>query len=157
MSQDYVAMPEDFEDPRFAEHNQALFDEFIDLVIQGHDMRASFALVFGMEVATDNYTGQRILCTQRNPYYKMRYKKRMEEMPLKELWSVKSSIHNLVKLVRDPEVAASAKLNAIRELNIIYGITMIDENGNSKMGRSMDDFYKDFGEAAKEGEQFSRH
>lgn len=141
MNFDYVAQPEDFEDKLFAENNKALFDEYIDLLILGNDERAAFALVFGHEMVSDNLGHLRILCTKRNPYFKSRFKRRLEEMPLSDMWSVKRTVHSLLRLVYDPDCKDSAKLNAIRELNVIYGITMIDEHGNSKLGRSMDDFY----------------
>lgn len=136
-----IPMPEDFALLRFAQNNQALFDEFIELAVRGVDMASCMRLTFGEDMLSDQYAHARIWAIQRNPYYKGKFALRLKEIPSSELWNPKLAIHNLVKLALDPGAKDSARINAMKELNVITGITVVDELGQTKLGRSMDDFY----------------
>lgn len=133
--------PEDFEQRRFAENNKQLFDEYIELVVRGVDHQSALRLTFGEAVAIDQFTWARIFALQRNPYYKTQFKRRLDSIEMNELWNPKLAVHNLVKLALDPGAKETARLNAMKELNLIIGITVVDENGTTKLGRNMDDFY----------------
>ena len=83
----------------------------------------------------------RIYGLKRNPYYKKEFPKQLDSVPLAEMWNPRIAIHQLVKLVRNEMAKDTARLAAIKELNVMTGITVMDEAGNTKMGRSLDDFY----------------
>lgn len=141
MDENYVLMPEDFEDHNFALNNQRLFDEFIGLVVRGVSDHVAMRLVFGDSVCADQMATARIYAIKRNPYYKNNFDAKLESIPLSEMWNPRIAIHQLLRLVRDELAKDTARLNAMKELNVITGITVIDEAGNTKMGRSLDDFY----------------
>jgi len=140
MSNGYTLMPEDFEDHNFALNNSQLFDEFIDKCIRGYQELEAMRLVFGEETVDDGKFISRLYALKRNPYYKAHYEKRLAEIPLNELWNPRIAVQQLVQIARSSE-KDSARINAIKELNVVTGITVIDEAGNTKMGRSLDDFY----------------
>lgn len=131
----------DFADERFALNNKALFDEFIELTVRGVDIASALRLTFGECMLADSEAHGRVWGIQRNPYYKKQFALRLKAIPTNEMWNPKLAVHNLVKLALDPSAKDSARINAMKELNVITGITIVDENGQTKIGRSMDDFY----------------
>jgi hypothetical protein len=137
---DLLATPRDFADEAFAAANRLLFDEYIEHRVQGISSGLAFRTVFGEEYV-DNLMMARIIGLERNRYYVINFKKRLNDIPLKELWNPKTSIHELLTLVRDKMAKETARLNAIKELNVLCAITIVDENGKTKAGRSLDDFY----------------
>lgn len=145
MTKKPIPTAEDFALLRFAQNNQALFDEFIELAVRGVPIADCMRLTFGEDMLADQYAHGRIWAIQRNPYYKGKFAKRLQEIPTAELWNPKLAVHNLVKLALDPGAKDSARINAMKELNVITGITVVDENGQTKIGRSMDDFYAKMG------------
>lgn len=140
MDKDPVLMAEDFEDPLFAQNNSALFDEFIDLCIKGVEELSAMRIVFGESTVQDGGFIGRLYALKRNPYYKKRFPLALAAMKTDEIWNPRIAMTLLVSIARS-STKDSARINAIRELNVMTGITIIDEAGNTKMGRNLDDFY----------------
>lgn len=141
MEDEYITTPDDFENEHFALNNKGMFDEFIALTVRGVDEYQAMRLVFGDNVMGDQQGVARIYGLKRNPYYKREFPKQLDSVPLGEMWNPRIAIHQLVKLVRNEMAKDTARLAAIKELNVMTGITVMDEAGNTKMGRSLDDFY----------------
>lgn len=76
----------------------------------------------------------------KDPDFMNRRYARLDELDLKSLWSEKKSVISLLKIVNDPFEKATPKLNAIRELNMLYNLTMIDDKGNTRKS-DWNDFY----------------
>jgi hypothetical protein len=126
-----------FADLDFAELNSEAFDAYIEYRVKGQHAQSAFVRVFGED------THSHIICEyiEHNPYYHRQFKKRLKEIKVEELWNDKMAISELLATARNPYFKDSTRLNAIKELNILIGITVVDENGKTKQGRSLSDFY----------------
>lgn len=150
--QGYVATPDDFQDVHFARNNLAAFTAYVDLKIQGYASGHCLRHVFGSAYIQDGQHGERIYAMERNPEYQRLFKQRLNSIKASELWSPQVSINELLQMVRSPFVKDAARLAAIKELNIMYNITVTDDKGVTKPGRSLDDFYaKEAGERSVPG------
>lgn len=129
-----------FADESFAIVHKDLFDQFIEYRIHGYHSSVCFKRVFGAE-NYDSNAHMRIENLEHNPYYKRRFAQRLEEVKTSELWNTKISINELLSSARNPFAKDSVRLNAIKELNVMCGITVVDESGKTKAGRSLEDFY----------------
>lgn len=131
-----------FADPEFAASNKEAFDRYVEYRVRGYGAGQTMSKVFGAEpMQADTY--QRSERLEANPYYLARFEQRLKEIKIEELWNTKTSLHELLSMARSPFAKDSTRLNAIKELNIMVGIIVIDENGKTKAGRSLEDFYKD--------------
>ncbi|WP_438394834.1 hypothetical protein [Caballeronia sp. DA-9] len=126
--------PFEFADPAYAQKYYMLFDAYIELRVRGtpRDLAVidAFELI-RLRVSLYN-VDQLGFAADSNPYVKIRFDKVLSEKMASELWDGKKSMHNLLKLIEDPRVRESTRLNAIKELNVLAGITTIDQQGNSK-------------------------
>jgi hypothetical protein len=137
---------DDFAQPAFVKANKQFYDRYIKLRVHGYPAKQSFLRVFGPENwggehSTEQHGYERIEAIESTTYYLEQFDKVLEETSVSKLWNAKTSIHSLLKLVRDPYVKPSTQLNAQKELNVLAGIVVIDENGKTKAGRSLEDFY----------------
>lgn len=137
---DRIATPTDFASEQFAFHNRQIFDEFIALRVHGVSPYVAYRMVLGEDYA-DNYAQARIYAIEMNPYYKREFHAQLEATPVSELWNPKVAVHELLSLVRDRFAKESARMSAIKELNVIANITIVDETGKTKAGRNLADFY----------------
>jgi len=148
----HVATPSDFASEMFALNNIELFDEYIKRRIEGESSYVAFRIAFGEEFVGDNFVQARIYGIERNPYFVNHFKKRLEATKLSDMWNPKVAVHNLLMMARDVLAKESARLGAMKELNLITRLVVIDESGKSKAGRSLADFYADEGELAPDPE-----
>ena len=134
---------DDFANPEFIELNKSFFDKYIELRVQGNDPRTSFIRVFGMEHLPQEAQGiaRRLEGIESTDYFNPHFDAALEATPVSKLWNPKRSLNELLCLVKGPYVKDSVKLNAVKELNIMVGIIIVDENGKTKAGRSLNDFY----------------
>lgn len=139
---------DDFAQPEFISDNQSFFDDYIDLRIQGYDPREAFMRVFGSDYYPSPEMGyKRTSDIEASDYYRTTFNEKLRAANPDDLWNVKTSIHEMLSIVRSFMVKDSVRLNAIKELNVLCAITIVDEKGNTKAGRSLADFYAS--EAAK--------
>jgi hypothetical protein len=133
--------PKMFGDQKFAEMNRDIFDKYVEYRVRGYHSHVAFRRVFG-EDYMDSVSHIRIEMTEHNPYYQAKFKQRLEQIKIDELWEAKTAVHELISMARNPFAKDSTRLNAMKELNILVGITVVDENGKTKAGRSLADFYE---------------
>jgi len=136
-----IAPPKMFGDVKFAEANSGIFDAYVEYRVRGYHAHVAFRRVFG-EDYMDSVSHIRIEMTEHNPYFKEHFERRLKEIKVEALWDTKTSLHELLSMARNPFAKDSTRLNAMKELNILVGIVVVDENGKTKAGRSLDDFYK---------------
>jgi hypothetical protein len=134
---------DDFADPEFIALNKSFFDKYISLRVQGHDQRTAFLRVFGIEHLPQDAQGQqrRLEAIESTDYFNTHFNAALEAIKVSDMWNPKRALNELLCVVRGPYVKDSTKLNAIKELNIMVGIVIVDENGKTKAGRSLADFY----------------
>jgi hypothetical protein len=149
MSDDYLPNAKDFEDEKFALMNTAFFDKYIKLRLEGVGSYRAFRQTFGDDLI-DGFTTSRIYALERNPYFTKHFKQRFDVMKPADMWSPKVSVFELLQIVKDDMNKATSRISAIRELNVLLGITVIDDLGKSKVSRSLEDFYKENGDAIQD-------
>lgn len=135
-----IATPRDFASERFAQENKAIFDEYIELRIRGVNSAVAYRMILGDEYA-DNHAQSRIYALEMNPYFRKEFPLRLGLTPIADLWNPKVAVHELLSVVRDRFAKESARISAMKELNVITNITIVDDSGKSKPGRSLADFY----------------
>lgn len=135
-----IATPSDFASEQFASHNRQIFDEFIELRVRGISNFVAYRMVLGDEY-NDNMAQARIYSIEMNPYFKREFNRVLAATPVSEMWNPKVAVHELLSLVRDRFAKESARMSAIKELNVIANITIVDESGKTKAGRNLADFY----------------
>jgi len=148
-----ILMPRDFESPVFAANNMELFDQYIEFRIDGHRPHQALRMTFGEDVAGDGQLIARAFCAERNPYVVKNLKKRMMERPVSVQWNPQVSVHELLQVVRDPLAKDSARIAAIKELNVMAGIVIDTDEGKTKLRRGLDDFYNEVEPAANTQQQ----
>jgi len=127
----------DYADERFAALNMKLFDEYIEYRLDGADRIESFARIFGH----DDKIRLNVMFIEHNPYYRKEFERRLEARKPQEMWNEKKAIQALLSMSQDNNNKCSTKLAAIKELNILVGVTVVDESGKTKRGRTLEDFY----------------
>jgi len=132
----------EFEEEEFALENMKMFEEYVELRVRGIPPIVALPRVFGLNQAGDRYEQNRFNAIERNPVYRSLFRKRLKEIQHNELWDGKQSIYELLSIVRGWNVKDSSRISAIKELNVLAGIVIVDENGKTKVGRSLEDFYK---------------
>lgn len=138
-----LTAPYYFNDTKFAELNKELFDAYVELRVHGRHPHHSFRMVFG-EDNVDQNVQKRIDHLESGEYYIAKFKERLEAIQTGDLWNDKIAVHEMLAIARDPYAKDSTRLNAMKELNILVGITVVDENGKTKLGGSLEDFYRSF-------------
>ncbi len=143
---------DDFAQPDFIAVNEPFFDRYVDLRVHGYSSRTSFIKVFGLDHYPDPQQGyRRTSDIEETDWYRAAFEARLKTVTVAELWHTKSSIHELLAIVREDATRDSTRLNAIKELNVLVGITVVDENGKTKAGRTLADFYAENGKSKVPG------
>jgi hypothetical protein len=134
---------EEFSKVEYALMNRASFDLYIERKIKGTASVIALMTAFGYEYAKDLYVTHRIYMLESNPYYLERFDARLAELKLAKVWNPAMSAYSLISLVKADTTKDTVKLSAIKELNVIFGITTVDDAGRSRAVRKLDDFYAD--------------
>jgi hypothetical protein len=136
-----LVSPSHFGDEDFAIANKKYFDAYVEYRVRGYHKHVAFRRVFGGDYM-DDHAPQRIEMMEHNPYFRTNFAKRLKEIKVEELWEAKTAINELLGLARDPFAKDTTRLNAMKELNVLVGITVTDESGKTRAGRSLKDFYE---------------
>lgn len=147
---DLLPTARDFEHPTFIHNNLAAYTRYIGLRIEGNHPLRALRLVFGDAYVKDNLGVERTYAIERTKFYRDEFSRRLEETKICDMWNPKLSVHRLKCIVMDTMAKESVVMSAIKELNVITNITIVDESGKTRAGRSLDDFYAD--EVAKDVE-----
>lgn len=129
-------------------HNHEIFDAYVELRLHGFHSTIAFRQAFidcdGMARRdADNLFYERVNYVEFNPYVTGKLRDRIAQVKASELWNTNIALHEILALARDPVAKDATRLNAMKELNVLVGITVVDENGKTKAGRSLEDFYRD--------------
>lgn len=127
----------------FALTNAEAFDKYIKLRVHGMHSHFAFKNVFPLEWVGGSNGPDRVNAVEFNPYVISKLRDSIALANPAELWNPRISVHEMLCLARDPFAKDSSRLGAMKELNVMLNITVVDENGKTKAGRSLDDFYND--------------
>lgn len=141
-----------FRDQTFANANIALISDYADYRVMGWNPERAFIRVFGTDYG-DMHLFARIEALEHNIVYRQVFAKRFGATPLSRMFSVKHAIWHWLSLLNNPFVRETVRAKAIESLQVIYGITVVDEAGNTKATKTLDDFYRE--EAATKGDDES--
>ncbi|USN16368.1 hypothetical protein PLUTO_00520 [Luteibacter phage vB_LflM-Pluto] len=130
-------------DESFARYNQVWFDEYVMLRLHGEMSTRAFLKVFPPEWDVGGKAFVYAQAVEFNPYVVSTLRDAIAAADPKTLWNPKLAIHALVEISRDLSEKGTVRLGAMKELNVLCEITVIDENGKTRAGRSLSDFYRD--------------
>jgi hypothetical protein len=145
MSFDYAVPPFKFSDEQFLTSHLDLLLDYVGYRVQGMFSSDAFRRVFGKECSEGTQAHERLINLEHTSLYRNVFRNALDTAKVGDLWNTKTSIHELLSLVRNPYAKDATRLQAAKELNVLVGITVVDENGKTKAGSSLNDFY------AKEG------
>lgn len=135
-----VQPPRAFRDQNFANANIGLVSDYADYRVMGWNPERAFIRVFGTDYG-DMHLFARIEALEHNIVYRTVFAKRFGATPLNRMFSVKHAIWHWLSLLNNPFVRETVRATAIQQLQTIYGITIVDEAGNTKATKTLDDFY----------------
>jgi hypothetical protein len=131
-----------FRDQTFANANIGLISDYADYRVMGWNPERAFIRVFGTDYG-DMHLFARIEALEHNIVYRQVFAKRFGATPLSRMFSVKHAIWHWLSLLNNPFVRETVRAKAIESLQVIYGITVVDEAGNTKAVKTLDDFYRE--------------
>lgn len=137
--------PHDFSSSDFVDAFKPQLDRYVSLRIAGRNSRTALRVAFGEGYADSLNAQSYVDHIECNAYYSQAFNQTLARIPVDQLWNRKTALHRLLSLAEDPYVKDNVRALAIKELNILVGITVEDENGKPKQVRTLDDFYKDIG------------
>jgi hypothetical protein len=133
-----------FSDERFLELNHEFVAEYVEYRIRGHHSTVALRSVFGEE-NNDPQSHDRIANLEASDAFRKRFAARQKVISKSELWNPEIAMGELMNFMRNPYFKETVRLNALKELNVMLGITIVDENGKTKAGRTLADFYAENG------------
>jgi hypothetical protein len=140
MENNTVISIESFGRETFLQLNITFVDRYASLRVRAVNSLAAFRRVFG-NVNCDNQMYARIQCLEASDTYNDLFDAKLKVIPLDEILSARKALHSYVDIAANPMAKDSAKIAALKEAAVLANITIIDEKGNSRRGRSLDDFY----------------
>lgn len=129
-----------YADEAFAIHNAEAFDAFIDYQLDGVHPQVAFVRLFGDD-AQSHLKCQLML---HNPYVRREVARKTAALKPKEIWTEQQAAVQLKEFMRNPYFKDSTRLQALKELNVLMGITEIDDAGRSVRRRGLGDLYDSF-------------
>lgn len=132
----------------FALANVEVFNKYIDLRVHGVHSHEAFRRAFPLDWYENANGFARTNSVEFNPYTISRMRDTLATVDPATLWNPRLAVHEMLCLARDPYAKEAARLGAMKELNVLLNITVTDEKGKSRAGRSLDDFYRDLGSKA---------
>lgn len=144
-----------FATDEFISDNKYFYDKYIGYRIHGYSSHTAFVRAFGQEFLPDGLGAihNRFEQMEATAYYQSEFERRLKTMPIDKLWNDRQSVHELLQIARHPAHKDSTRLAAVKELNVIVGITVETDAGRSKSARQLSDFYKQ--EGAKPANELS--
>lgn len=137
--------PEYMATSEFLEWNEAFIDKYVLKRVMGIHQKRAIRDVFGA-INDDNNVLLRAAFLESTDVYQRKFDAKLASISMTELWRARKAVNRLLELAESPYEKANVRLGAMKELNVIFGITEVDEKGNTKKGMSLDDFYKVHGQ-----------
>lgn len=125
----------------FAEDHPFWFDAYVELRVRGTSAQIAFKRVFPNDVTLCPQWPRFLEAVEYNQYTQRRINERLNELSASDLWNPKTSLFELIQIAKDPFAKDTARLGAIKELNVMCNIVVVDENGKTRAGKTLADFY----------------
>jgi hypothetical protein len=125
----------------FHERYPEQFAEYVEWRVKGKQPHRAFMLTFGPAYHQNQYTAKRIDALEFNKAFQAAFEAKLKSTKVDDQWNTEKAIHSLLSLAEDEFVKDNVRLAAIKELNVLIGIVVVDENGKTKAGSSLADYY----------------
>lgn len=135
----------------FARVHQSLYVKYIQYRLHGYHPQIAFRRVFG-DAATNHNFHVKAEAMESNPVVIHNLRIAIRDTNTAELWDEKIAIHDLLEMARNVYEKGNVRLAAMKELNVLCGITVTDEKGNTKRGMTLDEYYKTHGTTPADAE-----
>lgn len=119
-----------------------LVSRYLDMRVMGAERSSAFLQCFGTDYY-DQHLNNRIEALEGNEHFQIEFAKRLKDKPFDAIFDLKRAVHSWISIIASPDTRDSSRVSALKELQVLYGMTVIDENGNTKAGKSLQDFYRD--------------
>ena len=127
----------------FALANHEQFAKYVQMRVHGVHSHAAFRRLFPQDWFDGSNGYARANAVEFNPWVISKLRDELATVNPAALWNPRLAVHEMLSLARDPYAKEQARLGAMKELNVLLNITVVDENGKTKPGKSLDDFYRD--------------
>lgn len=125
----------------FAKAHYPEFLEYITYRLHGYAPYVAFRRVFGQdELATNGHI--KVEEIEHNPYVRIKLAQLVKATNVSTLWDSKIAVNELLNMARNPFFKENVRLGAIKELNVLTGVTVVDEKGLTRRGMSLQDYYQ---------------
>lgn len=116
-----------------------IYDIYVD-----HQMRGCAPVEAALRVhVPEEHVSKWVRTAESDPYVIERKRAALKALDAKTAWSAETAVVHLLRLVENPYEKGTVKLRAIDRLNVLLGITIIDEKGNTRRGGlTLDDLLK---------------
>jgi hypothetical protein len=123
------------------------FLRFVDLKVLGIRGDVAFKQCFPRYAQMHDRMAarERLAYLEASDWFADVFAERLAAAKTHTLWNANKSVNRLLAIAEDPDASHTSKGAAIRELNVLVGITVVDEFGKTKQGRSLADFYAQAG------------
>jgi hypothetical protein len=132
-----------FDNTVIAHYHREALDRYLKLKAIGQSSRAALSGAFGFEYASVMNQQYYIDLIESSDAYTSALPKYVATLKHHAVWSPEISARTLAAIATDQSLKSSDRIAAAKELNVIFNITVVDENGKTKAGRSLADFYSD--------------
>ncbi|OJA81159.1 hypothetical protein BGV72_02635 [Burkholderia ubonensis] len=121
-------------------HGTAL-KRYIQLRALGHKSIAALTGAFGHEYLRAVNPSAYIDLIETSDTYMNGFRRAVEDSTQK-LWSDEIAARVLFSIATNESAKNTERIAAAKELNVLYGVTVIDEKGNTRRGMSLEDLLK---------------
>jgi len=137
-----IADPDTFNNEVIAHYHKAALLRYVNLRADGHASIAALTGAFGPEyVMTMNpYTYINLIET--SDAYKRTLVAAVAAKKDNPIWDAEQAARVLFSIATDETAKRAERIAAAKELNVLFGITIIDDKGNTRIGHTLADFYK---------------
>lgn len=135
----------------WCENNAESVHQYVRMRVNGVQGIKAMRRVFGEEYYDSNISS-RVHSLESTKYFIDEFNNQLAAIKVTEMWHEKLAVHKLLCIVNDELDKGSTRLKAIQELNVLVGITIVDENGKTRKGSKVGDFYESIGTEEKRGQ-----
>ena len=144
MNYDAIAPIDTFRNDRIETHHAASLQRYIVLRVIGHKAIAALSSAFGPSYAMSMQAHTIIDLIETSDYYMRGFARGAAERDKMDspLWNAMAAARVLISIATDETAKRAERIAAAKELNVLYGITIIDEKGNTRRGLTLDELLK---------------
>jgi len=137
--------PQDYSDGSdLLEECPALVHEYVRLRVMNVPGPVALGRAFGHLQVLDGRAGQRVAILEASRTFGMLFERAIYGDGLHDGtgWTERLAAWSLREIAADTGERGPARVSAMKELNIMHAITLVDDAGNTRSGRSLEEFYR---------------